>query len=85
MFKIINKYKVSILWILSITIIFISIIIAQFKPFNDKASAIILWSSFNSALLAMVFSAMRRKNKNKIVVCIILMIYFTIKAIFLFI
>ena len=85
MFKMINKYRVCILWTLSLTIFLCGTIIAQFKPFTEKGSGILMWFSFNSALLAIIFSAIKKKNKYKIISCIIAMIYITIKVILRFI
>lgn len=85
MFNTVNKYKVSILWTLSIMIFIIGAIIAQFKPFSDKGSGILMWFSFNSALLALLFSAVRKRNKYKIIFCIVGMVYITYKVILRFI
>gem|GEM_PF-4601010 len=48
MFNTLNKYKVSILWTLSLIIFLGGAIIAQFKPFNEKGSGILMWFSFNT-------------------------------------
>lgn len=85
MFNTINKYKVPILWTLSILIFIIGAIIAQFKPFSDKGSGILMWFSFNSALLAMLFPAVRKRSKYKIIFCIVGMVYITYKVILRFI
>lgn len=85
MFNIINRYKVPILWILSLSIFVIGVIVAQFKPFSDKGFGILIWFSFNSAFLAMIFSAMKKRNKYKIIFCIVGMVYITFKVILRFI
>lgn len=83
--NIINRYRVPILWTLSLMIFVIGVTMAQFKPFNAKESGILIWFSFNSALLAMFFSAMKKKSKNKIIFCIVGIVYITIKVILRFI
>ncbi|MFL0269310.1 hypothetical protein [Candidatus Clostridium radicumherbarum] len=85
MFNVINKYKVSILWTLSITIFIICVIIAQFKPFTNKGSGVIMWFTFNSALLAMLLSALKKGSKFRIIFCISSMAYITYKVILRFI
>jgi hypothetical protein len=66
-------------------IFLIGVIVAQFKPFSDKGSDILMWFSFNSALLAMTFSAMKKRNKYKIIFCIAGMAYITYKVVLRFI
>lgn len=85
MLNIINKNRVPILWTLSLMIFVIGVTVAQFKPFNAKGSNILIWFSFNSALLAMLFSAMKERNKHKIIFCIVGMVYITFKVILRFI
>lgn len=85
MFKTIIKYKISILWTLSLLITLVGVIIAQFKPFNEKSSGLLMWISFNFGLLAMVFSAMKKKKKYIIVLYICSMIYITFKVVLRFI
>lgn len=85
LFNTINKYKVSILWTLSIMALIIGVIIGKFKPFSDKGSGILVWFILNSALLAMLFSAVRKKRKYKIIFCIVSMLYITYKTVLRFI
>ncbi|WP_027634371.1 hypothetical protein [Clostridium hydrogeniformans] len=86
MFSIINKYKISILWTISLIVLFGSILIAQFKPFNQVASAVIIFISFGSALLAMIFMNLKRNNKDsriKVVIYAILIGILFLERIFL--
>lgn len=76
-----HKKLVIILWTLSLTILLGGVFIAQFKPFNDKGSGLLIWISFNSALLAMTFSAIREKSNFKIALYITYMICITIKVV----
>ena len=85
LFNTINKYKISILWTISIMIFLVGVIVAQFKPFSDKGSDILMWFSFNAALLAMTFSAMKKRKQYKIILCISGMLYITYKVVFQFI
>lgn len=88
MLNTINKYKVSILWALSITIFIICAIIGQFKPFTNKGSGVIMWFSLNSAFLAILFSAVKKRSKYQILIiifCIASMIDITYKVILRFI
>lgn len=87
MFNYINKNKVVILWIISITILFVSIIIAQTDPFSEKASAVIVGTSFNLALVAMILHKIGSNDKNKkvmIVIYIVLMLYTTFDSVLKF-
>lgn len=85
MLNAINKYKVTILWVLSIMIFLVGAIVAQFKPFSDKGSGILMWFSFNSALLAMTFSAVKKRKKYKIIFYIVGMVYITYDVVLRFI
>lgn len=85
MFNAINKYKVSILWSFSILLFIICATIARFKPFSHKASGIIMWFIFNSALLATIFSAVRKGNKRKAVFCVLGMVYITYSVVIRFV
>lgn len=85
MFNAINKKKIMILWILSITIFLVGAIVAQFKPFSEKGSGILMWFSFNSALLALTITAVKNRKKFKIIFYIGLMLYFTYDVVLRFI
>lgn len=83
--KTINKYKVAILWTLSIMAIIVPVIIAQYKPFSAKGSGIFMWFSFFFASLAIIIPAIGKKDINKIIFCIIGMMYITYEVILRFI
>lgn len=87
MLKRIKENKVLILWLSSLVIMISSIIIAQFRPFGEKGSGIIIWISFNLALLGMIFSTLRnknRKNKYRIALYVFAMITITVNVVLRF-
>lgn len=59
----IKKYKVIILFSISFVILSVSIVIAQFSPFNEKVSSIITLFLFDTAMLAMIFNENDKNNK----------------------
>lgn len=85
MFEIIKKNAVKVLWTISLTILFGSIMIAETNPFSKTASSFIVGTSFNLALLAMIFSAIQKKDKEtrfRVVIYLISMVIVTLYVIF---
>jgi len=77
----INKYKITILWTVGLTLLLGGIGFSNMvQRLSAKSSAIIIFFSFSSMLLAMLISAIEKKDKTKIIVCIGAMGYFIVRT-----
>lgn len=77
MVRAVIKYIIPILWGLSVMIFIGCAIIAQFNPFSEKGTAIIMWFTFNTALLAGTLSAAKNNKKFRMTLFIASMLYVT--------